>query len=124
MAEVFISYARKDKGFARDLHDALKEANRDSWVDWHSIPYSTQWKAEIFAAIEGADNVLFVSLSSAPTRFDPRYARRKSRMPSPARSALSPFFTIRLKRSDYFLESRKFNGLTIQSSDSKLLSRN
>jgi hypothetical protein len=60
MAGVFISYARKDKGFARDLHDALKDANRDPWVDWHSIPYSAHWKAAIFAAIEAADNFLFI----------------------------------------------------------------
>jgi TIR domain len=60
MAEVFISYARKDQGFARDLHDALQEAKRDPWVDWHSIPYSTQWKGEILAAIEAADKFLFI----------------------------------------------------------------
>ena len=30
MAEVFISYARTDQGFARDLHDALKNLKRDT----------------------------------------------------------------------------------------------
>jgi hypothetical protein len=60
MAEVFISYARTDRVFARDLRDALKEEKRDPWVDWHSIPYSTKWHAEILAAIEAADNFLFI----------------------------------------------------------------
>jgi hypothetical protein len=29
MAEVFISYARADQGFARDLSSALQKLNRD-----------------------------------------------------------------------------------------------
>jgi TIR domain len=60
MAEVFISYAREDQGFARDIHVALQKVNRDTWIDWRSIPDSAKWRAEIFAAIEAADNFLFV----------------------------------------------------------------
>ena len=60
MAEVFISYARKDKGFVRDIHAALQKVNRDTWIDWRSIPESAKWRAEIFAAIEAADNFLFI----------------------------------------------------------------
>jgi TIR domain-containing protein len=60
MAEVFISYARTDQGFARDIHAALQKLNRDTWIDWRSIPDSAQWRAEIFAAIEAADNFLFI----------------------------------------------------------------
>ena len=60
MAEVFISYARKDQGFARDIHTALQKGNRDAWIDWRSIPDSAAWRTEIFTAIEAADNFLFV----------------------------------------------------------------
>jgi WD40 repeat protein len=60
MAGVFISYSRKDKVFARDIRDELNEAKRDPWIDWHSVPYSTKFKDEIFAAIEAADNFLFI----------------------------------------------------------------
>lgn len=60
MAEVFISYARTDQGFARDLNTALQKLQRDTWIDWSSIPDSAQWRAEIFAAIEAADNFLFI----------------------------------------------------------------
>jgi WD40 repeat protein len=60
MAEVFISYAREDQGFARDLNERLQKMNRATWVDWRSIPDSAQWRAEIFAAIEAADNFLFI----------------------------------------------------------------
>jgi hypothetical protein len=60
MAEVFISYARADQGFARDLHAALQKIKRDAWIDWRSIPDTAKWRAEIFAAIEAADNFLFI----------------------------------------------------------------
>ncbi len=60
MAEVFISYARTDQGFARDLNNALRKLNRDTWIDWRSIPESAKWRAEIFAAIDDADNFLFI----------------------------------------------------------------
>src|ERR1700746_1755245 len=60
MAEVFISYARTDQGFARDLNAALEKSKRATWMDWRSIPDSAQWRAEIFAAIEAADNFLFL----------------------------------------------------------------
>src|SRR5664280_3506477 len=60
MAEVFISYARTDQGFARDLNAALEKLQRDTWIDWRSIPDSAEWRAEIFAAIDAADNFLFI----------------------------------------------------------------
>jgi WD40 repeat protein len=58
--EVFISYAWTDIGFARDLNDALHELKREAWIDLCSIPDSAEWRKEIFAAIEAADNFLFI----------------------------------------------------------------
>jgi WD40 repeat protein len=60
MAAVFISYAREDKAFVARLHDALKERDRDTWVDWEGIPPSVEWMKEIHAAIEGSDTFVFV----------------------------------------------------------------
>ena len=60
MGDVFISYSRRDKDFVVRLHDALKRAGRDVWVDWEGIPPSAEWMREIHAAIEDADAVLFV----------------------------------------------------------------
>jgi len=48
MADVFISYARADQGFARDLNYALQKLQRDTWLDWRSTPDSAEWRAEIF----------------------------------------------------------------------------
>ena len=60
MADVFISYSRKDSEFVRQLHTALTQASRDTWVDWEDIPPTAQWLNEIYAAIEAADVFVFV----------------------------------------------------------------
>ncbi|MBI3915120.1 MAG: TIR domain-containing protein [Chloroflexi bacterium] len=60
MADVFISYSRKDRDFVRALHDALKKRNRDTWVDWEGIPPTAKWLAEIYDGIEKADTFVFV----------------------------------------------------------------
>jgi len=60
MADVFISYSRKDRAFVLKLHDALARLNRDTWVDWHDIPLTADFLREIYAGIEGADNFIFV----------------------------------------------------------------
>ena len=60
MADVFISYSRKDKGFVQVLHQALAESKYDAWIDWQDIPPTADWWAEIEAGIEAADAFLFV----------------------------------------------------------------
>jgi WD40 repeat protein len=60
MSDVFISYSRKDTAFVRNLHDALKVAGRESWVDWEGIPPSAEWMGEIQRAIESANTFVFV----------------------------------------------------------------
>jgi hypothetical protein len=44
MAEVFISYSRKDKDFVRRLGDTLVASKRDPWVDWKDIPLTAEWQ--------------------------------------------------------------------------------
>ncbi len=60
MGDVFISYSRKDIAFARLLHSALKENQFETWIDWQDIPPSTDWLAEVYEAIEGADSFLSI----------------------------------------------------------------
>jgi TIR domain len=55
MAEVFISYSRKDKPLVTSIHGALKGLGRDTWVDWEGIPPTTEWLAEIRSAIESCE---------------------------------------------------------------------
>jgi len=72
MADVFISYSRKDKEFVQQLGQALLAQKREAWVDWKDIPLTAEWQREIFDNIERADNFAFVispdSLASANCR--------------------------------------------------------
>lgn len=60
MADVFISYSRKDKEFMRRLHTSLAAIERDVWVDWEDIPLTADWWKEICNGIEAADTFIFV----------------------------------------------------------------
>jgi hypothetical protein len=60
MADVFISYSRRDADFAHRLNAALAAQDRDVWVDQEDIPAIAEWRSEIQQAIEAAGAVLFV----------------------------------------------------------------
>ena len=60
MADIFISYSRKDKPFVVRLNDALKKTGKETWVDWEGILPSEEWLKEIYAGIEAADTVVYV----------------------------------------------------------------
>jgi WD40 repeat protein len=60
MANVFISYSRKDKEIARRLTEALKGQDLDFWIDWEGIEPTVDWWQEIEKGIESADNFLFL----------------------------------------------------------------
>jgi hypothetical protein len=60
LSDVFISYSRKDSAFVDSLDKALKKADKDVWVDWEDIPYSSKWWDEISQAIEGATTFICV----------------------------------------------------------------
>lgn len=63
MADVFISYSRSDKEFGRQLMERLQAKMFDFWIDWASIPASSDWVAEILYGIENTHT--FVSLLSS-----------------------------------------------------------
>ena len=60
MADIFISYSRKDQAFVRRLDASLKNRGRDTWVDWEGIRPTEEWMRAIYGAIEGADAFVFV----------------------------------------------------------------
>ncbi len=62
MNDVFISYTRTDRVFAKRLLNNLHAVGRDTWIDWQNIPFAANWWAEICAGIENADN--FVAIIS------------------------------------------------------------
>jgi len=61
MTDVFISYSRKDKDFAKKIIDKLSLSGKDAWVDWEGIPLnSPNWWNEIKTGIDNADNFIFL----------------------------------------------------------------
>ncbi len=60
MAEVFISYAREDKEFVQKLCHALRQKNRETWIDLEGIRPSVEWRTETLEAMEAADAVALV----------------------------------------------------------------
>ncbi len=60
MADVFISYSRKDIEFVQMLHAALKHKKREAWVDWQDIPLTADWLTEVYRGIEASDTFVFV----------------------------------------------------------------
>lgn len=65
MADLFISYSRKDIAYARLLHKTLSEHDLEAWVDWQDIPPSTEWLQEVYAAIEAAHTFIFLLSDSS-----------------------------------------------------------
>src|SRR3954454_4799501 len=65
MADVFISYSRRDGPFVHELHDFLTGAGRDVWVDWEDIPPASQWERDIGESIDGAESFVFVVSGSS-----------------------------------------------------------
>lgn len=60
MADVFISYSRRDREFVQILHDALVASKFQAWIDWQDIAPTAEWWKEIEAGIEAAHTFLFV----------------------------------------------------------------
>src|SRR5689334_13700673 len=56
----FISYAREDGDFVRDLHGALAERDHQCWVDWGGLHPTAKWMDELKDAIDGARAFIFV----------------------------------------------------------------
>ncbi|MEO6567771.1 MAG: toll/interleukin-1 receptor domain-containing protein, partial [Opitutaceae bacterium] len=60
MADVFISYSRKDSAFVKRLDEALTSRGRKTWVDWEGIAPTEEFMQAIYAAIDSADTFVFV----------------------------------------------------------------
>ena len=70
MADVFISYSRKDIEFAQRVHHELEARDRQPWADWQDIPPTAEWLDEVYAGIQAAE---LSSLLSALIQWSPRF---------------------------------------------------
>lgn len=60
MADVFISYSRKDGEFVHRLGEALAKRGKEPWVDSEAIPLTAEWRKEIYAGIRSSHAFAFV----------------------------------------------------------------
>ncbi len=60
MADVFISYSRKDAQVAQRLNQALTARGKDVWIDAEDIPPTAEWMGRIKDAIDGSNTVIFL----------------------------------------------------------------
>lgn len=56
----FISYSRRDLGFAKKLFDALRQRRRDAWVDLEGIEPSEEWLNKLYAAIDASPAFVYI----------------------------------------------------------------
>ena len=60
MADVFISYSRKDLKIAERIIAASENDDLEPWVDWKSIPKGQAFEREIQQGIEESDIFMFM----------------------------------------------------------------
>ncbi len=60
MADVFISYSRRDKAFVRALCHALQERGHQLWIDWDGIRSSLPWREEIANGMRLATRLVYI----------------------------------------------------------------
>ncbi len=114
MTDVFISYAREDGDFVRRLHEALRAADRESWVDWEGIPPTAEWMREIHEAIEAADT--FVAVLS-PTSGRSEVCRAESAYAEEQGKRLVPIVVRDIEPDDTSEELARLNWLFFRSGD-------
>jgi hypothetical protein len=60
MAQVFISYSRRDLAFVKKLAADLQAAGLDEWYDLSGLEGGQRWRIEIEKAIRASQYVLVV----------------------------------------------------------------
>ncbi len=60
MADVFLSYSRRDREVTLRLHAALVERGKEVWIDEEDIPPTAHWRDDVREAIEAADSFVFL----------------------------------------------------------------
>ena len=74
MAQVFISYSRRDKVLAERLARDLDDAGLSIWIDFRQIKGGEQWREAIFKGIAQSD-IFLVCLS--PGSVESEWVRRE-----------------------------------------------
>jgi TolB-like protein len=60
MADIFISYSRKDSAHALALAERLRTFGMNVWIDQHGLEVASQWSTEIVKAVEHCEAFLLL----------------------------------------------------------------
>ena len=96
MADVFVSYSRRDAVFVRRIADSISERGKEVWLDTEGIADGEVFPEAIKRAIEQSDAFLFVitpdAVSSAYCENEVEYARDIQKRIVPVLRELGPRF--------------------------------
>lgn len=85
--DAFISYSRKDKGFAERLVARFHQLDRGAWIDWDDIHKGEDWWNSIQRGIEESDRFIFIispdSVTSTVCRKEISYAAQLNKQMLP-----------------------------------------
>jgi Tol biopolymer transport system component len=87
MAQVFISYSRKDLAFVEQLASDLKKAGLDVWYDVSGIRGGAHWQSEIEKALKNSQYAIFVI---SPDSIDSEWVNREFLFASNRKLTLLP----------------------------------
>jgi hypothetical protein len=114
VAQVFISYSRKDKEFVQKLVAALGAEKREVWLDETNIEPTAEWLKEIFKNIDNSDNFLFVI---SPDSVVSTYARREIDHAALNNKRIVPIFYRTVPHKDIPEAVAKFQRIDFTGSD-------
>lgn len=114
MANIFISYSRKDIVFARRLKEELERRELDVWVDLEDIPPTVDWMKEIQKNIEEADDFLFII---SPNSITSKVCKEELELAVKNGKRLLPVVAHEIKWDDAHSELSKLNYIFFRESD-------
>jgi hypothetical protein len=107
MTNVFISYSRKDTGFATRLVNELKENDIEDWFYQRDIPAGKRWDNKIEQAIKNCTHLLVIlspdSVASENVKDEIGFAlgEKKTIIPVMHRDCEVPMRIDRIQRIDF-----------------------
>lgn len=111
MADVFISYSRKDEVFARQLAESLSIAELDVWIDVDDIPVGMKWSSAIEKGLQYSQLMIVIitpdSMQSRNVEDEWQYFRDKNKpiVPVLRRPAEVHYQLARYQRIDFYTQS-------------------
>ena len=114
MADVFISYSRRDKDFVETLNKALECSHYDTWIDWDDIEFTEDWWKAIETGIEASHTFIFVI---SPDSASSQYCRKEAEHAAMHHKRIIPIVRRDICADDVCKTISKLNWLFFREND-------